>query len=234
MGQEQQIQNIGILIFPGVYQLDVTAPYSVFTSAPKAQVHLIWKDLQAIKSSDGLLLTPTITFDDCPTLDVIMAPGGAGLYDLLEDKQTMDFLRRQAKNAKYISSVCTGSLLLAASGVLNGYKATTHWYAKNFLQEFNKITFVSERVVIDRNRITGAGISSGIDLALVLAAKVWDEDTAKKIELKLEYDPKPPFGVGTPDKAPKKIVDKIEADMAPQKPQMQAMIKKVAYILNNS
>src|SRR5947209_18525539 len=125
--------QIGLLVFPRVTQLDFTGPLQVFSSLPGATVHLIWKTLDPVPSDSVLMLTPTVTFADCPQLDVICVPGGRGTDDLLNDEEVLDFLRRQAEGAKYVTSVCTGSLALGAAGLLKGYRAATHWSAMEML-----------------------------------------------------------------------------------------------------
>src|SRR6266478_2994863 len=119
--------QIGLVLFPRVTQLDFTGPLQVFSSLPGAKVHLIWKRIEPVPSDSVLMLTPTVTFADCPQLDVICVPGGVGTDDMVNDEEMLDFLRRQAKGAKYVTSVCTGSLVLGAAGLLQDYRATTHW-----------------------------------------------------------------------------------------------------------
>src|ERR1700726_1177396 len=138
--------DIGILVFPSVQQLDLTGPYEVFASIADAKVHLIWKDRTAITSATGLVLTPTMTFAECPALDVLCVPGGAGINALLRDAEVLDFLRAQAARARYVTSVCTGSLVLGAAGLLKGRRATTHWAFHHLLERFGAIP-VKERVV---------------------------------------------------------------------------------------
>src|ERR1019366_7937054 len=125
--------QIGLVLFPRVTQLDLTGPVQVFSSVPGAQVHLIWKRIEPVPTDSLLVLTPTITFADCPQLDVICVPGGVGTDDMVNDEEMLDFLRRQSVGAKYITSVCTGSLVLGAAGLLRGYRATTHWTAMDWL-----------------------------------------------------------------------------------------------------
>src|SRR3981081_3532293 len=148
--------QIGLLVFPKVTQLDFTGPLQVFAGLPGAKIHLIWKRIEPVPSDSVLVLTPTITFADCPQLDVICVPGGAGADDLVNDEEMLDFLRRQAENAKYITSVCTGSLVLGAAGLLNGYRATTHWTAMDLLAPFGA-TPEKTRGCVARNRITRRG-----------------------------------------------------------------------------
>jgi cyclohexyl-isocyanide hydratase len=154
--------QIGLVIFPRVTQLDLTGPVQVFSSVPGAKVHLIWKRIEPVASDSVLTLTPTITFEDCPQLDVICVPGGLGTDDMINDEEMLAFLRRQAERAKYVTSVCTGSLVLGAAGLLKGFRAATHWTAMEFLGEFGAIP-TNSRVCVDRNRITGGGVTAGID-----------------------------------------------------------------------
>ncbi len=165
--------QIGLLVFPKLTQLDFTGPLQVFSSVPGAKVHLIWKRIEPVPSDSVLVLTPTTTFADCPQLDVICVPGGVGTDDMINDAEMLDFLRQQAKGAKYITSVCTGSLVLGAAGLLRGYRAATHWTAMDFLSAFGA-TPTKTRVCVDRNRITGGGVTAGIDFALTLVSILLD------------------------------------------------------------
>lgn len=193
--------NIGLLIYPDFTQLDVTAPYQVFSTLPATRVHLVWKNLEPVKDMNGLVLHPTTTFADCPQLDLICVPGGGmGTVTMMRDFEVLRFIKEQAKNAQYITSVCTGSLILAAAGLLQGYKAGCHWMLRDCLTCMG-VEVSNERVVVDRNRITGGGITAGMDFGLVVAAQLWGEDTAKFIQLVLEYNPAPPFNAGSPETA---------------------------------
>jgi cyclohexyl-isocyanide hydratase len=206
--------QIGLVIFPRVTQLDLTGPVQVFSSVPGAKVHLIWKRLEPVVTDSVLVLTPTVTFADCPQLDVICVPGGLGTDDMINDEEMLEFLRRQAVGAKYITSVCTGSLVLGAAGLLRGYRATTHWTAMDFLSEFGA-TPTKTRVCVDRNRITGGGVTAGIDFALTLVSIMIDRRTAEAIQLRLEYNPAPPFNAGSPDTAPPEILALMKEKIAP-------------------
>src|SRR5450631_1945628 len=206
--------QIGLVIFPKVTQLDFTGPLQVFSSVPGAKVHLIWKRIEPVPSDSVLTLTPTITFADCPQLDVICVPGGAGSDDMVKDEEVLDFLRRQAKGAKYITSVCTGSLVLGAAGLLRGYRATTHWSAMDHLAPFGA-TAEKIRVCVDRNRVTGGGVTAGIDFALTLVSIMVDRPNAEMIQLRLEYNPAPPFNSGSPDTAPPQILALMQQRIAP-------------------
>jgi cyclohexyl-isocyanide hydratase len=206
--------QIGLVIFPKVTQLDLTGPVQVFSSLPGAKVHLIWKRIEPVPSDSVLVLTPTTTFADCPQLDVICVPGGAGTDDMVNDAEVLDFLRAQARGAKYITSVCTGSLVLGAAGLLRGYRATTHWSAMDYLAPYGA-TPEKTRVCVDRNRVSGGGVTAGIDFALTLVSILVDRPTAELIQLRLEYNPAPPFDSGSPDTAPPEILALMQEKIAP-------------------
>jgi cyclohexyl-isocyanide hydratase len=208
--------QIGLLVFPKVTQLDLTGPVQVFSSMPGAAVHLVWKRIEPVQSDSVLVLTPTMTLADCPQLDVICVPGGVGSDDLLNDEEVLAFLRRQAAGAKFVTSVCTGSLVLGAAGLLRGYRAATHWTAMDNLKAFGA-TPTKSRVCIDRNRVTGGGVTAGIDFALTLVAMLRDQKTAQAIQLRLEYDPAPPFNAGSPDTAPAEVLALINERIASHK-----------------
>ena len=219
--------EIGLLVFPKVTQLDLTGPVQVFSSVPGAKLHLIWKRIEPIQSDSVLVHTPTATFAECPQLDVICVPGGVGSDDLLNDEEVLAFLRKQAEGAKFVTSVCTGSLVLGAAGLLRGYRAATHWTAMDNLAAFGAIP-TQKRVVIDRNRVTGGGVTAGIDFALTLVAKLADEKTAQAIQLRLEYNPAPPFNAGSPDTAPKDVLALIRERIAPHKARRAEAVARAA------
>jgi len=206
--------HIGLLLFPRLTQLDLTGPYEVFTRVPDVTVHLVWKNRDPVASAPGLTILPTITYAECPPLDVICVPGGPGQIEMMEDAATLDFLRQQAVGAKWVTSVCTGSLILGAAGLLQGYRAATHWLSRDQLAQFGAIP-VDARVVIDRNRVTGGGVTAGIDFALTLVALLCDEATAKTAQLTMEYDPAPPFTSGSPHTADPALVARLREAMAP-------------------
>lgn len=219
--------HIGIVAFPAVLQMDLTGPYGVFAAAPGAAVDLLWKKITPITTSDRLILMPTKTFAECPQLDVICVPGGAGILPLLEDEETHVFLRQQAEKARYICSVCTGALILGAAGLLRGYKATTHWLSWEMLAELGA-TPVRARVAVDRNRATSAGVSAGIDMALTLVGGIWGEDAAREIELDMEYDPKPPFNSGSPCIAPQDLVAQLKTKTRARQQERLEAVRKAA------
>jgi cyclohexyl-isocyanide hydratase len=176
-------------------------------------VHLVWKRIEPVPSDSVLTLTPTVSFADCPQLDVICVPGGAGTDDMINDAEMLEFLRRQATGAKYVTSVCTGSLVLGAAGLLNGYRATTHWTAMDFLALYGA-TPTRTRVCVDRNRVSGGGVTAGIDFALTLVSILLDRQTAEAIQLRLEYNPAPPFNAGSPETAPPEILARAKDRIA--------------------
>jgi cyclohexyl-isocyanide hydratase len=219
--------QIGIVLFPKVTQLDFTGPLQVFSSVPGAQVHLVWKRVEPVPSDSVMTLTPTITFADCPQLDVICVPGGLGTDDMINDEEMLAFLRKQAEGAKYVTSVCTGSLVLGAAGLLKGYRAATHWTAMEFLSSFGAIP-TRTRVCVDRNRVTGGGVTAGIDFALTLVSLLADRQTAEAIQLRLEYNPAPPFNAGSPDTAPPEILAFMRERIAPSQARRAEKINRAA------
>jgi cyclohexyl-isocyanide hydratase len=206
--------NIGILLYPNVTQLDATGPAQVLCRVPGAKLHMIWKTCDPVPTDAGFSIVPTTSFADCPQLDVICVPGGGGQVELMTDPETLNFLRKQAAGARYVTSVCTGSLVLGAAGLLKGYRSACHWAWLDMLKDFGAIP-VAERVVRDRNRISGGGVTAGIDFGLTVAAELAGEEVAKSIQLVLEYDPQPPFDSGSPDKAGAERVKRIRERLAP-------------------
>lgn len=219
--------RIGLLLFPDMTQLDMTGPLQVFSAVPDVDIHLVSKTLDPVRTDSVMTMTPTTTFESCPQLDVICVPGGYGTDALLEDRVVLDFLTRQAVAARYITSVCTGSLVLGAAGLLDGYRAVTHWTAMDVLGEFGAIP-TEGRVVIDRNRVTGGGVTAGIDFALTLVAEIFDRPTAEAVQLRLEYDPHPPFTAGSPDTAPAEVVASYEQRIAPAKRRRAEAVARAA------
>ena len=204
--------HIGILIFPAVTQLDATGPAQVLARTPGATLHMIWKTRDPVKTDAGFSIVPTTTFADCPQLDVICIPGGAGQIDLMNDAETLAFVAAQGAKARYITSVCTGSLVLGAAGLLNGYKSACHWASRDLLAAFGAIP-VAERVVRDRNRFSGGGVTAGIDFGLTLLAELAGDEVAQSVQLGLEYDPQPPFQSGSPEKAVPERTARVRAQM---------------------
>lgn len=219
--------RIGLLIFPEITQLDMTAPHEVFTKFPGAEVHLIWKSLDPITANGGMRILPSTTYATCPQLDLICVPGGGGMNALLNDEETLSFLRRQAVGARYVTSVCTGSLVLGAAGLLKGKRAATHWMSRDMLSAFGAIP-VAERVVVDGNTISGGGVTAGLDFALTVAAEAFGPDLAKMIQLGIEYNPQPPFNAGSPEGAGDEIVAKTKAAAASRQGERAAAVAEAA------
>jgi cyclohexyl-isocyanide hydratase len=218
--------QIGILLFPRVQQLDLTGPFEVFASLPETQVHLVSRTMAAVVSATELVLQPTTTFAACPALDVLCVPGGVGVNALLQDEPTLDFIRHQAAGARYVTSVCTGALVLGAAGLLAGKRATTHWASRDLLAAFGA-TPVEARVVRDGNLVTGGGVTAGIDFALTLVAELSGQAAAETIQLALEYAPAPPFQSGTPGTAPAAVLAAARARLASSRAEREALIAAV-------
>ncbi|HTZ01709.1 MAG TPA: DJ-1/PfpI family protein [Xanthobacteraceae bacterium] len=206
--------RIGFLIFADMTQLDFTGPYEVFARLPGTVVNVIAKSAGPVRTDRGLVVVADSDCATCPPLDVIVVPGGPGQQALMDDAEVLGFLQAQSKSARYVTSVCTGALVLGAAGLLRGYRATTHWLSLPLLEMFGAIP-VDARVVTDRNRITGGGITAGIDFGLRVAAVLCGETAAQQIQLQMEYRPEPPFDAGSPATAPKAVVDAVRRASAP-------------------
>jgi cyclohexyl-isocyanide hydratase len=215
-----------MLLFPRMTQLDLTGPYEVLARLPNARVDLLAPTLEPVQSDRGMKIVPSLTYAACPQLDVVMVPGGPGQQDLMEDAVVLAFLRRQAAGAKYVTSVCTGSLVLGAAGLLKGRRATCHWAAMEHLAALGAIA-VNEHVVVDGTIITGAGVTAGIDFALTLAAALVGEQAAREIQLQIEYDPAPPFNSGSPRTASPETLAAVRARLAPLNEQRRALARRV-------
>ncbi|SES27891.1 DJ-1/PfpI family protein [Rhizobium sp. NFR03] len=215
--------HFGILCFPAVQQLDLTGPYEVFASASDARVHLVWKNLEPVRASTGLWLQPDMRFADAPDFDVLCVPGGAGVNALLSDDETLTFIREKAAKARYVTSVCTGSLVLGRAGLLEGRRATTHWNAHDFLESFGAVP-VKERVVRDGSLITAGGVTSGIDFGLAVIAELMGREEAETIQLSLEYAPEPPFGSGLPETASSSVLAAAKARMAGSRRERETLL----------
>ncbi|MBN9560115.1 MAG: DJ-1/PfpI family protein [Alphaproteobacteria bacterium] len=218
--------HIGFLVFPRVQQLDLTGPYEIFSLLPSATVHLVWKDREIVTSTTGIGFTPTTTFAECPMLDVLCVPGGIGVNPLMQDAETLAFVRRQAERARFVTSVCTGSLVLGAAGLLEGRRATAHWLARDALAGLGAIP-TAGRVVRDGNLITAGGVTAGIDFGLTVVAELAGREAAETIQLHLEYAPAPPFDAGTPETAPPPVVAAVRDRLAGSRAERQAIIAAV-------
>ncbi len=215
-----------MLLFPRLTQLDLTGPYEVLARLPNSTVDLVSRTLDPVKTDRGMTIVPTVTYATCLPLDVVMVPGGPGQQDLMEDEEALGFLRKQAVTAQYVTSVCTGSLVLAAAGLLKGKRATCHWAAIDHLALLGAIP-VRERVVVDGNVVTGAGVASGIDFALRLAAILEGEAVAREIQLQIEYDPDPPFDSGSPKTATPETLAALRSRLAKLNEERRAVATRV-------
>lgn len=204
---DSQKHIIGLVIYPGMTSLDILGPQQVFSTLPNVQLHRIWKTLDPLKTEEGLIISPDTTFKNCPPLDVLCVGGGSGQITVVDDPEVIEFFQKQGNTAKFVTSVCQGSEFLAKAGLLQGYRAACHWMGREQLARLG-VEVGTERVVIDRNRITGGGVTAGIDFGLVIAGMLCGEETAKITELLMEYDPAPPFNVGSPEKAGADLVSK--------------------------
>ncbi len=219
--------QIGMLLFPRLTQLDMTGPFEVFSRLPDSQVRLVWKQAGAVKADTGLTMLADTGMAECPQLDVICIPGGPGVAALMEDEAVLAFLRAQAPGARYVTSVCTGALVLGAAGLLQGKRATTHWASHDFLAALGA-TPVNDRVVRDGNVVTGGGVTAGIDFALTLAAEMASPAVAQAIQLAIEYAPCPPFNAGTPETAPPEVLAMAQQRGAGMRKDREALVARVA------
>lgn len=223
--------QIVMLAYPRMTQLDLTGPFEVFSRFEEISLHLAWKSSAPVVDAHGLAIVPSTTFAACPQADVLFVPGGPGQVALMDDPEVLAFLRHQAGGATYVTSVCTGSLVLAAAGLLDGYRATSHWLSLDQLAHF-AIEPVQERVVVDRSRITGAGVTSGIDFALVLCARLFGERRAKLVQLQMEYDPAPPFPGGSPKSSEPELVAALRQGSAQQQQERDRIARQAAAALS--
>jgi len=219
--------RINALIFPAMTQLDFTGPYEVFGSLPDTEVRVVAPTLEPVVAGHGLRFLPDVALADAPPCDLLFVPGGAGVSAMMQDRVVLEWLRDQAGGARYVTSVCTGALVLGAAGLLKGYRATTHWLSLDLLAEFGAIP-EKDRVVTDRNRITGGGVTAGIDFALTVAADVYGSETARGIQLMLEYDPAPPFRGGHPDRAEPALVTAMRRKRAGLQSRRLEEVRRVA------
>lgn len=223
-------QSVAFLLFPNVTQLDLTGPAQVLSRLGNTELNLVWKDKQPVPTDAGFPLLPTATFDEIDEVNVLCVPGGFGTMDVMQDPEVLEWLRKVAAKADWVTSVCTGSLILGAAGLLKGYRSGCHWASIDQLAFFGA-TPVRERIVEDRNRFSGGGVTSGIDFALALAARIRNEDFARFIQLSIEYDPMPPFDAGSPDKVSPEILQRYYKMVDAAMPDREAKVKAIAEAL---
>jgi cyclohexyl-isocyanide hydratase len=219
--------SVVFLVYPNVTQLDLTGPAQVLSRLPDAKVDLVWKSRDPVQSDCGFALLPTATLGEVAQADILCIPGGFGCVDVMQDEEALAWVRMVGEGAKWVTSVCTGSLILGAAGLLRGYRATSHWAWRDDLRLFGAEP-VRERVVFDRNRVTGGGVTAGIDFALALIARIEGEEYAKAVQLGLEYDPHPPFDCGTPDKADPELVKRVHERSNRMAPDRQQRVRAAA------
>lgn len=205
-----QPYTVGLVIYPGMTTLDIVGPQAVFSELPGIELHRIWKVLEPIEADDGMVIVPDTTFANCPPLDVLCIGGGLKQMAIVDDPEVLEFLKKQGNTAQFITSVCGGSVFLAKAGLLKGYRAATHWAMREELVKLG-VEVGTERVVVDRNRISGGGVTAGIDFGLTIAKLLRGEEIAKMVQLSIEYNPEPPFDVGSPEKAGPELVQKTLA-----------------------
>jgi len=206
--------NVGILLFDNMTMLDGYAPLQILSFVESFDAFTVASATVPLRADCGAWLTPHYTFDDCPPLDILVVPGGGDVLPPMTDPATQSFLKQAAAGARWVTSVCSGALILAEAGLLDGYKATTHWAWLDYLRAYPRIEVVEQRVVVDRNRISGGGVTAGIDFALTLIAEAIDVPTAQAMQLLFEYRPQPPFDAGSPDSAPPAVRALVEAGAA--------------------
>lgn len=219
--------RIGLLLFPNLTQLDLTGPAEVFGRMPGAEVRLIWKTREPVPCDGGWSILPTHDFAQSDALDLVCVPGGPGQITLMDDAETLDWLRRVARTCRFVTSVCTGSLVLGAAGLLTGRRATCHWASLDQLALLGAQP-VPERVVRDGDRITGGGVTSGIDFALAVVAELAGEELARSIQLQIEYDPDPPFASGSPRVSDPDLVATVRQRIGPMLERRRAATERAA------
>ena len=202
--------RIAFLLFPNVTQLDLTGPAQVLSRLGDSRIDLVASTLEPVPTDAGFSLLPTATFADVAAADILCVPGGFGTHDAIADDATIAWVREVGERARWVTSVCTGSLVLGAAGLLTGYKAGCHWAQRHMLPLFGAEP-VAERVVIDRNRVTGGGVTAGIDFGLTLTALIRGQKHAELVQLSIEYDPAPPYDAGSPDRASQGVLDAYAA-----------------------
>ncbi len=202
----QGSEQIAMLVYPDFTALDLVGPQYLLAGLTGAKVHLVSASREPVKTDTGLHLIPSMTLDECPEeLDILFVPGGArGTIAAMRNRHLVEWVADRGRRAKLLSSVCTGSMILAQAGLLRGKRATSHWVTRDLLSHFGAMP-VDERVVWDGNTVTGAGVSAGLDLGLEVVAKLRDDTYAQAMQLLAEYAPRPPFNAGTPRTAPSNV-----------------------------
>lgn len=219
--------SVVFLVYPNVTQLDLTGPAQVLSRLGNATVDLVWKTTDPVPTDSGFALLPTKTLSEIASADILCVPGGFGCVDVMHDEDVLDWVRRIGESAQWVTSVCTGSLILGAAGLLRGHRATSHWAWRDYLTLFGAEP-IAERVVFDRNRVTGGGVTAGIDFALALTAKIRGETFAKAVQLGLEYDPHPPFDAGSPEVAGDELINAVRERSNRMAPDREERVRAAA------
>jgi cyclohexyl-isocyanide hydratase len=230
---EPGVLSVVVLVFPDFDQLDATGPFEVFAHLQNSRVLLVAEDMAPVRDIRGMRVLPDAALAEVSRADVVVVPGGAGQEALMENAAVLDWVNRIASGATLVMSVCTGALVLGAAGLLEGRRATTHWASHELLPYFGA-TPVRERVVTDGKLITSAGVSAGIDAALLAVAHLRGEATARAIQLGIEYAPEPPFVGGTPETTPAEVRARVEAAVSPLLERRRATALRVAARLASS
>lgn len=222
--------TIGALIFPRMDQIDLTGPFEVLSRIPNSSIHVIAKTMSPVRDIQGLILTPEMTIAEAPDLDVLLVPGGYGQQDLMNDEEVLSFIRNHFATGRLVFSVCTGALLCGGAGILRGRQATTHWSARNLLPYYGA-TPVGSRVVVDGNLVTAAGVTAGLDAALVVASLLRGDAIAQEIQLSIQYAPNPVFHSGEPETAPAEVLRAFEESYSTISASREAEARRFATIL---
>lgn len=224
------VRTAGFLLYPNLTQLDMTGPFEVIGRLPGWKTELVAASREPVRSDRGLVFQPDTSFAEAGDYDLFVVPGGPGTDDAMLDAATVAFIRERAQRARYVFGICTGSLLLGAAGVLRGRHAGTHWQSRDLLAKFGAIPSAA-RLTVDGNLFTSGGVTAGIDMALRVAAEVAGDDVAQQIQLWIEYDPEPPFNAGSPETAPRAIVEQVVAASAQRMAIRRAAVERAAAML---
>lgn len=208
------MKTVGVYIWPNMTALDVLGPQQILGFVPDFDVVTVAKSMDPVVTDTRIRILPDHDFDSCPPLDIVLVGGGVDPSSEMRDEAVLSWLRRQGGAADYVTSVCTGALILAEAGLLDGYKATTHWAYKEHLAGYPEVELAEGRVVTDRNRITGGGVTAGIDFGFSLVAETAGPEVAAGLQLLGEYDPQPATPFGNPDAAPPELVAAVRAQAA--------------------
>ena len=219
--------SVAFLVYPNVTQLDFTGPAQVLSRLGEATLNYVWRDWDPVPTDSGFSILPTATFAEIAAVDILCVPGGFGCVDVMEDAEALEWVRAAGTHAQWVTSVCTGALILGAAGLLRGYRATTHWNWHDFLPLFGAEA-VRERVVFDRNRVTGGGVTAGIDFALALTAAIRGDAFAQAVQLALEYDHRPPFESGSPTSAGPELTEIVRDRTRQIAPDREQRVRAVA------